>query len=86
MGLINQIADGNMKALERLYTEHKTYAFRIALSILNDTYLAEDAVQEAFLRVQRSAGTYRFTVGERAWITAITRNIAFDMLRKRKHE
>lgn len=86
MGLINQIAKGDMGALEDLYNEHKTYVFHIALTILRDTYLAEDAAQETFIRIQNNAGKYRFGISEKAWITAITRNIAIDMLRKRKYE
>lgn len=86
MSLINRIAKGDMGALEGLYNEYKTFVFRIALTILKDTYLAEDAAQETFMKILHNANQYRFAGSEKAWITKITRNIAIDMLRKRRNE
>lgn len=86
MGKISQIARGDRVALEQFYIENKTYVFRIELSILHDIYLAEDATQETFLKVQKNANQYHIGISERAWLITIARNTAIDILRKRKHE
>ena len=39
--------------MERLYREYRTPMFRIALAILRDEGLAEDAVQDAFLKLMK---------------------------------
>jgi RNA polymerase sigma factor (sigma-70 family) len=59
--------------------------YGVALSVLGDGRLAEDAAQQAFERAWRHAGTYdvrRGSVG--AWLSTITRNLAIDMARTRR--
>ena len=71
---------------EQLYTEHRHTMLWIAQQILQDHYLAEDAVHEAFLRIL--ANYTQFTLDDcnktRALIVIIVKNIALDMLRKKK--
>lgn len=58
--------------------------FGAALTVLGDRAAAEDVAQQAFERAWRHAQVYdprRGTV--RAWLAAITRNIAVDVLRAR---
>lgn len=75
-----------MESLETLYEQHKVRVYRLALSMLGDSYLAEDVTQETFLRVQEHASSYRRNISEAAWITAIARNLSFDHLRRRNRE
>jgi RNA polymerase sigma-70 factor (ECF subfamily) len=57
----------------------------MATRILRDRSLAEDAVQETFMGVWRNAARYRSEMGSaKAWIIAIARNRAIDILRKRR--
>jgi RNA polymerase sigma factor (sigma-70 family) len=59
--------------------------YGVALSVLGDARLAEDAAQQAFERAWRHAGTYdvrRGSVG--AWLSTIARNLAIDMARTRR--
>lgn len=53
--------------------------------VLGDPDLAEDAVQEAFLRAWRACHRFDASRPERlgAWLAAITRNVAIDMARAR---
>ena len=86
MNLIHRIAKGDREALEKLYEQHKTGVYRLALSLTKDIYLAEDITQETFLRVQEKAGTYRRSGSEAAWLAAIARNLSYDSLRRRSRE
>ena len=86
MNVIKRVAEGDNKALEELFLLYGNKVFRLALTILNDRFLAEDVVQETFLKVQQNAKSYRFRNSEREWIMTIAHNIAIDILRKRKRE
>ncbi len=86
MSLMNRIADGDREALGQLYESYKTKVFRVALSILGDCFLAEDAVQETFIKIQQNAGSLRLRDNENGWIMTIARNTAIDILRKHRRE
>jgi RNA polymerase sigma-70 factor (ECF subfamily) len=70
--------------IERLVREHYGYLRRLALSILTDTYEAEDAVQETFIAANRSLSRFRGEASPRTWLTTIAVNICCGRLRKRK--
>jgi RNA polymerase sigma-70 factor (ECF subfamily) len=61
-------------------------ALAVAGQILMDNTLAEDAVQESFLRVIRKRGQYIPGSPFSCWFYAIVRNVCVDMLRKRALE
>ena len=86
MSLIKKIAAGDVRALERLYEQLGTRVYRLAMSILGDTYGAEDIVQETFLRVQEKATAYKREESDAAWVFAIARNLAMDRIRKNARE
>ncbi|MCM1091863.1 MAG: RNA polymerase sigma factor [Butyrivibrio sp.] len=86
MNLVKRVAVGDREALEQLYLSYKTKVFRLALAILGDCFLAEDTVQETFLKIQQSAEGFHFRNSEGAWIMTIARNTAIDILRKRRRE
>jgi RNA polymerase sigma factor (sigma-70 family) len=59
--------------------------FGVALAVLGDSRLAEDAAQMAFERAWRHANTYDLRRGSvTGWLTTITRNLAIDMARTRR--
>lgn len=71
-------------ALAALVDQYATTLYRVAFSVLRNQSDAEDAVQEAFLRVLR----HRETLGEirdhRVWLIRIVWNIVLDRKRRAK--
>lgn len=86
MRLIQRVAHNDIDALDKLYCKYKTEVYRLAFSILSDYYLAEDVVQETFLKAKINADTFRYGDNERAWIMRIARNTAIDIKRKQNKE
>lgn len=79
-----RLSEGDMTSLTVLYDCMSGQMYALALSVLKNTADAEDAMQETFVRVVQRIETYREGGNARAWLLSITRNVALDMLRKRK--
>ena len=82
--LLHRIADGDDEALRDLYRLYGRLAFSLAIRILSNQEQAEDAVQEAFLRVWRNASRYDPARGAfSTWFGRMVRNLCIDVLRRR---
>jgi RNA polymerase sigma-70 factor (ECF subfamily) len=81
---VHDEARAQEEALEALVDQYATTLYRVAFSVLRNQSDAEDAVQEAFLRVLR----HRETLGEirdhRVWLIRIVWNIVLDRKRRAK--
>jgi RNA polymerase sigma-70 factor (ECF subfamily) len=81
--LVALVARGDEDALAELYDRVGRIAYGLALRVLRDERYAEDAVQEAFLQVWRSAASFR---AERAkastWILTLVHRRAVDLVRR----
>src|SRR3990170_1496237 len=66
------------------YAAHGGELYRFALRSLSDGMLAEEAVQETFLRAWRAAARFDPQLGSlRTWLFAIARNVVIDLSRAR---
>jgi len=66
------------------YAAHGAELYGFAASALGDRALAEEAVQETFLRAWRAAGRYDPAIASlRTWLFAILRNVLIDLVRAR---
>ena len=81
--LVALVARGDEAALAELYDRVGRIAYGLAFRVLRDDRLAEDAVQEAFLGVWRTAAGFR---AERAkastWILTLVHRRAVDLVRR----
>src|SRR5918994_7886081 len=81
--LVALVARADEEALAELYDRFNRVAYGLALRIVRDPALAEDAVQEGFLAVWRSAARF---VAERAkastWILTLVHRRAVDLVRR----
>jgi RNA polymerase sigma-70 factor (ECF subfamily) len=82
--LIAAVARGDHPALLALYDRHGRVAYGLAYRILGEAGAAEEAVQDAFLRVWRRAATFDPARGVvRSWLLTIVHHCAIDLLRRR---
>jgi RNA polymerase sigma-70 factor (ECF subfamily) len=82
-GLIGA-ASGDRVAFRALYAATSPKLFGVALRICTDRAMAEDALQNAFVDIWRSADKFEAGKGSGfAWMLAITRNRAIDLVRRR---
>ena len=82
--LIRLVARRDADAFEALYHRYARPVFGLALRRLGDRMRAEDAVQETFAAVWRSARTYKPERGAGApWLYAVARNAIVDRSRSR---
>jgi len=82
--LIRRIARRDANAFEAIYRRYARSVFGLALRRLGDRMNAEDAVQETFAAIWRSARTYRPERGPGApWLYAVARNAIVDRSRNR---
>ena len=67
--------------LDRMMDDYGTGLLRLCFLYLKDVHLAEDAVQDTFLKVYNNYHRFDGGSGEKAWISRIAVNVCKDMLR-----
>ncbi|QGQ94619.1 sigma-70 family RNA polymerase sigma factor [Paenibacillus psychroresistens] len=84
--LMKLIALKDAPALEQLYDRYEKAIYCFAHRIVNDVMMAEEVVQELFMRIWNFAERYESTQGKLStWMFTLTRNIAIDILRKKQN-
>ena len=84
INLVARIAARNDDdAARRLYRKYRMELFRFGVHVLNDQGLAEEMVQETFIKFCQRAGSYDAARGPvRAWLFTIARSAAIDIARR----
>lgn len=73
-------------ALQALYLRYEREVYRLLLRLTGDRDLAEDALQETFVLVQRGLHRYDPDRPFRPWLLAVARNAGLNALRARRKE
>jgi RNA polymerase sigma-70 factor, ECF subfamily len=82
--LLAAVAKGDQAAFERLYGATRAKLYGVLLRILGTPELADDVMQETYLKVWKMAGRFDPTIASPiTWMVAIARNRAIDIVRKR---
>ena len=80
--LLPLVAGGDAGAFAALYDRHSRAAHFLAHRMTGERHAAEDLIQEAFLKVWRSAGGYRPGRGSvKTWVLSIVQNRGIDQIR-----
>jgi RNA polymerase sigma-70 factor, ECF subfamily len=82
--LLASVAKGDESSFERLYAATRAKLFGVVLRILRRQDLAEEVVQEAYVKIWNSAGQFNPSLASPiTWMVSIARNRAIDVVRKR---
>jgi RNA polymerase sigma-70 factor (ECF subfamily) len=82
--LLAAVAKGDEAAFERLYTATRAKLFGVVLRILRRQDLAEEVIQEVYIKIWNSAGQFNPGVASPiTWMASIARNRAIDVVRKK---
>lgn len=82
--LLAATAKGDAAAFERLYLATRPKLYGVAIRILRRNELAEEIMQEAYVKIWRNAGEFNPRLASPlTWMVAILRNSALDLLRKK---
>ncbi len=79
--MARDIQESSRSELERLMDQYGSSLLRMCTLYLKDADLAQDAVQETFIRAYRHLNDYRGESSEKTWLTTIAMNVSRDMLR-----
>ncbi len=83
---ILRIAQGDEKAFSELYSLTKDSVYGFALTILKNTYDAEDVMHDCYVNIYLGSGSYRPDGKPLAWILTITKNLCYGKMRKSKRQ
>ena len=82
--LLAAVANGDRDAFARLYAATRAKLYGVVLRILRRADLADEIMQETYLKIWNSAAQFNPAVsGPITWMVTIARNRAIDLLRKK---
>jgi RNA polymerase sigma-70 factor, ECF subfamily len=82
--LIRAAQQGDQAAFEELVRQYDQPVLRLALHLTGSEHEAKDIYQEAFLKVYRNLGSFRFECSFYTWIYRIVSNLCMDYLRRKQ--
>ncbi len=83
---VSRLKAGDAAAFDHIYElTHRAVYFAV-FYILRDKMLAEDVLQETYVRALSSLGQYREHTNFTAWLTTVGKSIALNLLKKRARE
>jgi len=87
MDLLDRVAHREEAALKALYDLTSGKLYGLSLRVVRNNEWAEDALQDTFLQIWRTAPDYRASLSPpMAWLGLIVRSRSLDLLRRRKAE
>jgi len=85
--LLAAVRGGSEAALRSLYERYADLVYTVALRIVGDRELAQEVLQDVFLRCWERADTFKSQRGHLGgWLIGIARNRAVDLLRSGQHQ
>lgn len=84
IALVAAVGQGDRSAFEQLYVATRAKLYGVVLRILKRHDLADEVIQETYLKIWGSAGSYDPSKASPiTWMVTIARNRAIDLVRKR---
>ncbi|MDP9230321.1 MAG: sigma-70 family RNA polymerase sigma factor [Bacteroidota bacterium] len=83
---IRKVCEGNEEAFRYFLKEYKDMAFTVAVSVVKDEFIAQEVVQDAFVKAYNGLKSFNKKSTFRTWFYRIVINEAFMRLKKLKKE
>ena len=84
--LVDEVKTGSTGAFSLLVQRHQQAMVRVALRLTRDMEMAEDVVQESFLKAYQKLGSFEGRASFKSWLYQITMNTAKNRLRSLPRE
>lgn len=85
--LIRRIAGGERAAFDELYSRYSRPLFSYAYKFLKDRMMAEEVLQDAFVKIWRTSPRYNPSLSRPfSWAVLVTKRLCIDRLRRLKPE
>ena len=81
---VAKIAAGEVRGIDKIYDAVGGRMLSVALGVVKNRALAEEVVQDSFLKIAKSASQFRRRDNAYAWILTIVRNTALNKLKSEK--
>jgi RNA polymerase sigma-70 factor (ECF subfamily) len=84
--LLSQVQSGDEQAIATLFDRYSRIVYSVALRVLSDPALAEDIVQDVFMQLWRTPGSFTAAEGSLGgWLAVLSRNRSVNALRRKHH-
>lgn len=82
-----KMMEGDKQSLEAIYDKYEKLLYSFVIKLSSDQSLAEEVLQEVFIKLWTQKATYDETKGKfSSWIVTITRYTAIDIIRSKKKD
>lgn len=82
--IIKKIKKGKVNYYERIIAKYDKSLYSYIFSLVKEKYLAEDLLQETFIKIYKNLDKYDIGKNFSAWIITIARNTVYDYSKKKK--
>lgn len=83
---MDRFKHGDEQAFLEIYEATRHIVFATAINILKDYALAEDIMQDTYIKMRASVCSYQSNTNPIAWIVTIARNLSLNLYKQRKRE
>jgi len=84
--LVRKLQNGDMAVFDAIYYETKSFVYYTILQIVKDRSLAEDLMQDTYLKGLEKIHSFKATYSFKSWLVMIARNLAINEYNRRKRE
>ena len=84
--MVAKFQNGDMTLFDSIYYETKSVVYYTILGIVKDKSLAEDIMQDTYLKSLEKIHSFKPRFGFKSWIVTIARNMAINEYNRRKRE
>lgn len=84
--LVKTLQSGDMSVFDDIYYETKSVVYYTIVSIVKDKSLAEDLMQDTYLKTIEKIHSYKPRYSFKSWIITIARNLSINEYNRRKRE